>query len=414
MIKIEYRCAAGKAIPSLWESGSWLARGVAIPEDLLPLVDRVERAITGVAGAVQDARFDRRSDEPGSGLRVDQAVAGVEAASREWFAVSGELQASLELKRRWQPRLGSECQAAESALTMLHLAVTCELALAQPLDWIEGNPRLQDIPGWPGGEDAVLTEAASGAGRLLALLRGGTDDDSKQESFSVYSDNEIAFTIRAILSQSSDAIGRVFAGLSAVPLVGVVAPDATDKVREMLERLGDWAIERAIDVLPQRVTALVRIALGRARGLLLKVLGAFRDRVVADVDVLVGDGAAASEFTIGTLLGGIYAVSDVNDRACEAFNAPNITNRDRQQRGGRLVKLKKSNNRWVVGPVEVLALGLPTLWTVTIPLGGVGVAAAVPAAAILLAWVVLMSGDQLDASHYPNFWKGVVRRSAGE
>jgi hypothetical protein len=37
------------------------------------------------------------------------------------------------------------------------------------------------------------------------------------------------------------------------------------------------------------------------------------------------------------------------------------------------------------------------------------------AAAVLLVWVVLISGDQLDTRRpAPDFWKGVVRRSKGE
>ncbi|WP_327139060.1 hypothetical protein [Nocardia sp. NBC_01327] len=387
---------------------------MAIPQDLLPQVDRISRAITGVAEAVNYARFDRRTDEPDSGLCVDQAITGVEAAAREWFAASAALEASLEGRRMFERELEPEIQSSESALTLLHWAVMSELALAQPLDWIEGNPRLRDIPGWPSSERTVLLEASTGSGGLLALLRGGTDDDPALPPFEVYSEHVAGDVIRKILFQSADATRSVFAGLLAAPLVGAVVPGAADTVRQLLERLGEWQIDLAIDGLPHRISALVRSALRLARRMLLKVLGTRQARVASDVGALITGGASTRDrLGIAQLMSYMYYTGDVGDRAYDAFTAPGATAQDRRRRGERLRKLEKSNKRWV-GPVEKLSLGLGPLWIVSIPLGIGTVAAAPAAAAVLLAWLVLMSGDQLDAKHYPDFWKGVVRRAAGE
>ena len=76
----------------------------------------------------------------------------------------------------------------------------------------------------------------------------------------------------------------------------------------------------------------------------------------------------------------------------------------------RLRKLKKTNAHWV-GPVRYVARGLPLLHAATVA----GVPAAPLAGAGLIAWAVLCTGDQLDApGPFPNVWKGVVRRAAGE
>ena len=89
--------------------------------------------------------------------------------------------------------------------------------------------------------------------------------------------------------------------------------------------------------------------------------------------------------------------------------------RERRKRAKRLRKLVKSHERWLA-PVEKLSGGLGHLWLVPIPIPvwSHALPAAPAGAAVLLAWVMLLGGDQLDAKGYPNFRKGVVRRAGGE
>ena len=65
-------------------------------EELRPQLDLTEKSVKRVVEVVNDARFDRRKDEPDSGLRVDEAIAAVEEATRDWSAVTDEPEAALD------------------------------------------------------------------------------------------------------------------------------------------------------------------------------------------------------------------------------------------------------------------------------------------------------------------------------
>jgi hypothetical protein len=342
---------------------------------------------------------------------VDLVLESVEQATVNWFEVADGLEAALDSMVESQPDSESEIRACQSALMLLHTAVMNEIALLQPLELVVGNPRITDVPEWPSEDDARLEDAAFGRGGLVALLNLGTDDDKEKEASGLgVSTDEVGDAVDVILRRSERAVTSVIAGVTAAPLVGALPLPAgvPDAVREMLEHLGEWAIEEAVDQLPGRVSRLVRLALNRVKRLLGKILGDYRDDLVTTVSGTVLAPGAGVKWAMNHLFG----AENVYTRGREAFQK--AAGAERRTRARRLRKLEKSNERWVE-PVRILSLGLGKLWIVPIPLGpGIFVPAAPAAAAALLAWVVLVSGDQLDSDgHYPNFWKGVVQRSEG-
>jgi len=382
-----------------------------MPEVLTPRLEPIAGAVRRVIEVVNDARFDRRTDEPGSGLGATQVLESVEQATENWFAVTDGFEAALDSMLESQPDSESEVRACQSALMLLHTAVMNEIALLQPLELVVGNPRIADVPEWPSQEDARLEDAAFGSGGLVALLNLGTDDGKEREDpgRGVYID-DVGHAVDVILRRSERAVTGVIAGVTAAPLIGTLHLPAgvPDALREMLERLGEWAIEDAVDQLPGRVSRLVRLALKRVKRLLSKILGGYRDDLVTAVSgTLLAPGAG-----VGWAMDHLLGAEKVLNRGREAFQ--NAAATERRTRARRLRKLENSNERWVE-PVHILSSGLGKLWSVPIPLGpGIIVPAAPAAAAALLAWVVLVSGDQLDSDgHYPNFWKGVVQRSEG-
>lgn len=409
-----------------------LACVVAIPQNLTPGPDRIRTAVTGVVNAVRAARYDERTDDPSSGLRVDEVLTRVEDADREWVAASDELDAALDAASAEATLPESEIGAARSALALLNLAVAvaAEVAMVRPLEDVDGNPRLADLdlPNWPSDDEAVLDRPAFGDGTvrnpgLVALLYDGTDDDAEAEKpGQIYGQGAVDSAVNTILNQSADATKKVFTGLVVGPLTSIVPlppgmPVPEELVRWLLEQFGDWGIEQAVDELPGRVCKLVRQPFKRARRLLVKILGTHRGAVLKGLDELLGYGAATKGTQlIAQAMSWVYNTGNVLDRAYDAFNPEDnpLTQSQRRSRSERLKKLEKSNRRWV-GPVERLSGGIGPLWAIPIPCGPVPVPAAPAAAIVLLAWVVLLSGDQLDTRHpYPNFWKGVVRRSQGE
>ncbi|MGX9790402.1 hypothetical protein [Mycobacterium sp. MMS18-G62] len=373
--------------------------------------------------AVRDARYDRRTDEPDSGLTVGEARRNIEAANQNWAKVSAAFEAALDATLRERPEEASEIQLARTALSQLQLSFSTEMALVQALDAQDENLKLANIPAWPTEGRAVLEEAAFGspgteATSLMSLIRVGTDDDPAPEPAGQLYGDAVGHAIRVIRRQAAESINSVLVGLAAVPLMDwIPLPTGTEAgklVRDLLDEPASWAVEEVTKQLPRGISKWSRWALGKATQLLKKVLGKQRFEAL---DRLLAKGAATTGTDLlADALVWVYDTGDVIQRGEAAFDPPGkpLKVQERRKRGDRLSKLEKSNKRWLT-PIKVLSPGVGHLWSVPIPLGPVAIPAAPAAAAVLLAWALVLSGDQLDTRYpYPNFWKGVVRRAQGE
>jgi hypothetical protein len=401
---------------------------MALPQALQPHVVPIEKALEGVIGAVQAARYDRRTDErdPDSGLSVEQAREGIEEAMRNWAAVHEDFVAALDATLKDQPAFESEVNSALYALSLLDVGVSTEIALAQPLETLDGNIKLASIPDWPTEARAVLEATAFGSAGapdegLVRLLQVGTDDNPIPEPPGQVYGDAVGHAIRVIRRQTAESITSVFGGLTAVPLMDAVIPlpankELVDVLRDLLGEPGSWAVEEAVKELPRGISKWCRWALGKATQLLKRVLGEQRFEAL---DKLLAKGATTktTDFISQTLVW-VYDTGDVIERGEAAFDPPGqpLKKSERNKRGARLGKLEKSNKKWL-GPIKLLSPGVGHLWYLPIPLPVPphALPAAPAAAAVLLAWALLLSGDQLDTRYpYPNFWKGVVRRAQGE
>ncbi|OBI24096.1 hypothetical protein A5713_08170 [Mycobacterium sp. E2497] len=378
-------------------------------------------------GAVRTARFDMRTDErdPDSGLSVEQARQGIDEAMRNWAAVHEDFVAALDATLNDLPAFESEINLALGALSVLDAGVSTEIALAQPLETLDGNLKLADVPDWPTEARAVLEVTAFGSPGaadegLIRLLQVGTDDDPTPEPPGQVYGDAVGHAIRVIRRQTAESITSVFVGLTAVPVMDAIPLPANkelvDVLRDLLEEPGSWAVEEAVKELPRGISKWCRWALGKATQLLKRVLGEQRFEAL---DRLLAKGATTktTDFISQTLVW-VYDTGDVIERGEAAFDPAGqpLKKSERNRRGARLGKLEKSNKKWL-GPIKLLSPGVGHLWYVPIPLPVPphALPAAPAAAAVLLAWTLLLSGDQLDTRYpYPNFWKGVVRRAKGE
>ncbi|WAC92246.1 hypothetical protein [Mycobacterium sp. Aquia_213] len=400
---------------------------MSLPQALEPHVVPIEKALEGVIGAVRAARYDRRTDErdPDSGLSVEQAREGIEEAMRNWAAVHEDFVAALDATLNDQPAFKSEINLALGALSVLDAGVSTEIALAQPLETLDGNRKLANIPDWPTEARAVLEATAFGPPGapdegLIRLLQVGTDDDPTPEPPGQLYGDAVGHAIRVIRRQTAESITSVFVGLTAVPFMDAIPLPANkelvDVLRDLLEEPGSWAVEKAVNELPRGISKWCQWALGKATQLLKKVLGEQRFEAL---DKLLAKGATTktTDFISQTLVW-VYDTGDVIERGEAAFDPPGqpLKKSERNKRGARLGKLEKSNKKWL-GPIKLLSPGVGHLWYLPIPLPVPphALPAAPAAAAVLLAWALVLSGDQLDTCYpYPNFWKGVVRRAHGE
>ncbi|MEO8908260.1 MAG: hypothetical protein ABI310_09315 [Microbacteriaceae bacterium] len=277
------------------------------------------------------------------------------------------------------------------------------------------------MPDWPRtGEEPLLEKAALGPAGLVNLMLEGTDDDPGAEPPGLIdSVGEVDFTVRKIIRRSATSVTKITAGVTAAPLVGALplqwSATVAEAIHNVLEQVGEWAIEETIERVLGRISILVRAALKRVKRLISTFLGRYVTSVSPHSEELINEGVAidrgAREVVYG-LMWRLYKADAVIDDAAVAFVG--LSRNDIRARAARLRKLERSNERWV-GPIEIISKGIGPLWRVPIPLGPFIIPAGPVAAAVMLAWVVLISGDQLDRGGiYPNVWKGVVRRSQGE
>ncbi|WP_426594184.1 hypothetical protein ACPPVS_01430 [Cellulomonas sp. McL0617] len=378
---------------------------MAFPQILAPQLALVEAAARGVIDAVDAARLDRRPEEPEAGLRVSDALGLAEDASENWFAATFYLEAALDALAEDRTDLAAEVQASRSALTLLHAAVAGELALLQPLEDLPLDRRIRDVPDWPGRFPPVFEAAAFGAGGLFELLRGGTDDDALHESNATSSVGlEVDSTVRGIVFESARRASGVLVAAGLGPLAHLLP--FSEAVRLALEPVAGQATEWALDKLSGRISRLVRRALARARRLLGQLVGSNRQGVVRVARELVTgyEGGGLLAPALWRLFG---AQSVLDEGVAQLGAAPKA---QVPARAHRLHRLGRSNKRWLA-PVAVVQEGLGPLWAVpVVP----PVPAAPLVAAVLLAWILVTSGDQLDSAHFPDVWNGVIKRAQGQ
>lgn len=401
---------------------------MALPQVLDRHVDRVAETIQGVVKAVNEARYDRRTDEPGSGLTVGQAVDGINQAMDKWSTVYHDFVGDIEATLRDHPK-SSEAVTALRALSQLQVGASQETALAVKLDTLDRNTRLADIPNWPTDQRAALEETAFGPAQnpsagLISLMRAGTDDDPRPERPGQVDGDAVGHAVRVIRIQTAESINSVFVGLAAVPVLDMIIPlpegkEALELLRDALEEPTSWAVEEVAKEIPKVISRWSRWALRKATELLHRVLGDHRVQVLERVDELLKVGSAKSGTNlISGALVWVYDTGDVIERGEAAFEPPGqpLPAGQRRNRATRLRKLEESNKKWLT-PIKLLSPATGHLWCVPIPLPipPHAIPAAPAAAAVLLAWTVLLSGDQLDTRYpFPNVWKGVVRRAQGE
>ena len=171
----------------------------------------------------------------------------------------------------------------------------------------------------------------------------------------------------------------------------------------------------------KRISRLIKLVIGRLHELLEAVSSGFRDAVGAILGAFDPEELITGNIIVH-LVGRVFKSETIASTAfknlakCRTIwtdgqlQLHRIESRERKRRVRGLKKLTRSNKRWV-GPAGAVAAGLGPLWAA----GVAGVPAAPVVAFVLLAWSILITGDQLDAEGlYPNFWKGVLRISKGE
>jgi hypothetical protein len=284
-------------------------------------------------------------------------------------------------------------------ITLLHLSIACDIGSLAQLDEAEPNDRPEVVRALS-GRPTTISETAFGAALVEALenrldrLPSTThlNSDSPEIEAMTKILEQARDVTKAVLSGSAPIAGMVFshvkAAMSAASLVGPA---------EFHHALGSIAryVKRIICKLIRRVRNVVECvssSYGRS-------LGRFIDRWADKEREKIVDNV------VDSVLARVFAKRELEVRIESAIDerAANARPQFSRSRTNELDDLLKSNSRWV-GPAETAAKGLHFLWAVQLG----PVPAAPIAACVMLAWTLIITGDQLDArGPFPKFWDGV-------
>lgn len=400
---------------------------MAVSAQLLSDLGALEGPIGGVNYAVNDLIYASRT--PGYDLSVSAGLNAIDGAVQTWLKVSADLELRLLEHGRQRVEDLYDVQSRLGGLAMLHLAMASDIALLAPFDDAPQDGRPADTRADLPERATTLGDASFGNGNLLQALRepldeagGGEvaelagDPSGTGEDVAVSADTSVVSEDAGVIIDDvvddvvTDIVTRAGRSATAV-LVGLAG--GTGLFAELMPHLSDavnaWPddIQSTIVAAAKRVAKLVRTLVARVNTVMNSVLGGYRAAVLAILGT-ADPASSVAESLAGRVVGRVLKSKTVRVTA----RAQLIGAKDRSRRIKRIRALKKLHQRWV-GPVRVVAKGLPHLWAV--PTGPLLVPAAPVGAVALLGWTVLITGDQLDApGPFPNIWKGVIRRASGE
>lgn len=372
------------------------------PPELLAELAALEGSIGNIRNAVDQVLSEGRSD--GSEVRVGEALNVVESAIESWLVRTQSLEARLLHHALEQPGDVEAMVSRLGAMALLHTAVASDLAVLSPLDAFDETALLGPSldAGLPDSARSA-DEAAFGEGQLLAAM-STPDDDGEQTGPEAppYSDYDIDDVVSDLVARAGRCATSVLTSLGG-GLASMAFHDVSPYLR-VAAQLAPEELRSALHGLVGRVSRMVGAVVSRIDALWSIILGPYRpavDEVLAELNAT----SLLVEALAGKAVGRVMKASALRASAAEALaGAP-----DGALRVRRIRTLKKKHHTWV-GPVRILARGIPHLWTV--PMGPVPAA---PVVALgLIAWTLLVTGDQLDApGRYPRLWTGVLGYAQG-
>jgi hypothetical protein len=386
---------------------------MALPPDLLGDLRDVEGLVAAVRDAVDAALAAGRG--AGRALTAGDAVAGVEAATQAWLDRTAPLEQRLLAHADAEPGDAEDVAARLGGLALLHVAAAGDVGAVEALDRGDGADDVRSLAagaGWPEHASAMQATAFDG-GVVRALGEPDTDggpDEGPDATLRAEPEGDegpaedVAEVVREIVQRAGEGASAVLFGLAGG--VGEVLFATLSSPLTAALDLGPDAVRSAASGIAGRIAGLVGRLIARVQDVLVAVLGNYREAVGAVIEE-ADPASFVGEALAGKVVGRVLRADGIRAEAVARLAAdPRATAR----RVRRMRRLVRSNGRWV-GPVRFAARGLPHLWGV--PLGPVP--AAPVAAVALLAWAIVVTGDQLDAAGpVPDVWVGVLRIAGGE
>lgn len=301
------------------------------------------------------------------------------------------------------------------AISFIHIAVACDVAQLAGLDDADQLTDLvTDLLGDSASSRAIASLVLNARGLFKQLVlppsrSRAADADPALEMLDDFVRRTTSVFTTVLLGMVPPAGGLVVAQ-AVTPALHSALKVAPQEIANEISRLAK-GIVRLVKLLIHRIEEIIDAVFGRYKETVTALLDALnvRDRLLKRVirpaaDKLFEAEPIATAIKLANVKRNMTKFDPVTGRMTHAHEDPAVS----KQRAKKLRDLSKSNRRWV-GPAERVAKGVHPLWAVSAG----GVPAAPIAAAVILAWVILITGDQLDSrGPFPNFWEG-LRTIAG-
>lgn len=364
-----------------------------------------------VPGAVNDLLAAVR--DPNSTLTVSGGVDAVEQTVGAWATFTEQIEQRLESHALEYPGDRFDAEARLAGIALLHVSLAEDVAVLAPFDTVP--------PGMLAAAAATLAAFPVRAAITLTVLDEGRlrqslsepieadlpEDDVNQEPsakeepdvFHKIAADAVDDVVKDIIDRAGTACASVVLGL------GGLAAHAVHPLKEALD-LAPGFIAEALLREYRKIAGLVKSLVNRAKKIFNSICSNYRDILSPVQDDVM---AALTEPLGARLIAELLNAGKVQTDAIQQLGVVQDAH-ERDDRIQRIKKLKKLHARWV-GPVRYTADGLPLLAPIMVG----PVAAAAIAGVGLLAWTVIVTGDQLDTSRrsFPDRWAGVVRRAGG-
>jgi hypothetical protein len=299
---------------------------------------------------------------------------------------------------------GSTNEVAADALgrlfgiTLLHLSIACDIGSLAQLDEAAPNDRPEVVRALS-GRPTTISETAWGG--LVEALENRLDQLNSPAH--LHSDSPEIEAMTKILEQARDVTKAVLTG--SAPIAGMVFSQVKAAM-SAASLVGPAEFQHALGSIVRHVKRIICKLIRRVRNVVEcvsssygRTLGRFIDRWADKERERIVD------HVVDSVLARVFAKRELEMRIDSAIDERVASGRPllSRSRTDELDDLLKSNSRWV-GPAGTAAKGLHFLWAVQLG----PVPAAPIAACVMLAWTLIITGDQLDArGPFPNFWDGV-------
>jgi hypothetical protein len=395
---------------------------MAIPQDVVDRIEGLAVPLTAVHQAVEDILRAQQSDS--DPMTRAEAVSSLETQLQSYLATALEVESVLLQYVPNGDHDAADQQGTEAAdaveqlarLSFIHLAVASDLAKLASIDALgEADPVRQAEPVLASDRASSIVavvggEAADGQplGPITLVAEDAGDADPTLPPGGLSAED----VLTRIVDRAAKGVSSVLVGVAPSPIVvfGAVEPALTAALG-----LAPDVVARAAGKALGSIAHLVRLVLHHVSTVIetvshrhAEVVHALLEtlRLDEDVDKLLLEPAVRR--VMSTVLGEERIRQDVQHLRVQQKQeylrqrAHGLHPNPVPNNAVALRRLLK-HNKLTVGPVPIVSHGLHPLWAVSLA----GVPAAPIAGCLLLAWTILITGDQLDSPGklFPNFWK---------